>query len=154
MSVSEETSAAPYRRKPTSKETTRAIIFMLAGFFCYSTSDMLAKVLSQSVNPLQIAWLRQLGLLSGVIVMLAWKGPHILRSRFPFLQLCRGLTVVVAATSFLFAIAYVPLADATAVSFVAPFIVIVLAGLFLGEAIGLKRWIVVMLGFTGTMIII
>ncbi len=127
---------------------------MLAGFFFYSTSDMLAKVLSQSVNPLQIAWLRQLGLLSGVIVMLTWKGPRILRSRFPLLQVCRGLTVVVAATSFLFAIAYVPLADATAVSFVAPFIVIVLAGLLLGEAVGLKRWIAVTLGFAGTMIII
>ncbi|BCH23461.1 membrane protein [Mesorhizobium sp. L-8-10] len=129
-------------------------MFMLAGFFFYSTSDMLSKSLSQSVSPLQIAWLRQLGLLSGVIVLLAWKGPYILRSRYPFLQFCRGLTVVVAATTFLFAIAYVPLADATAVSFVAPFIVTVLAGLLLGETIGLKRWIAVILGFAGTMIII
>lgn len=129
-------------------------MFMLAGFFFYSTSDMLAKTLSSTINPLQIAWLRQLGLLSGVFVLLAWKGPQILRSRHPFLQFGRGLTVVVAATSFLFAIAYVPLADATAVSFVAPFIVTVLAGVFLGEAVGLKRWIGVMLGFAGTMVII
>ncbi|SMH54625.1 DMT family transporter [Mesorhizobium australicum] len=129
-------------------------MFMLAGFFFYSTSDMLAKVLSETVNPLQIAWLRQLGLLSGVVVLLAWKGPRILRSRHPFLQFGRGLTVVVAATSFLFAITYVPLADATAVSFIAPFIVIVLAGLVLGETVGLKRWIAVALGFAGTMIII
>lgn len=145
---------APYRRKPTSKDTARAVMFMLAGFFFYSTSDMLAKVLSETVNPLQIAWLRQLGLLSGVVVLLGWKGPRILRSRHPFLQFGRGLTVVVAATSFLFAIAYVPLADATAVSFIAPFIVIVLAGLLLGEAVGLKRWIGVALGFAGTMVII
>jgi len=129
-------------------------MFMLAGFFFYSTSDMLAKVLSETVNPLQIAWLRQLGLLSGVVVLLAWKGPRILRSRHPVLQFGRGLTVVVAATSFLFAITYVPLADATAVSFIAPFIVIVLAGLVLGETVGLKRWIAVALGFAGTMIII
>jgi len=129
-------------------------MFMLAGFLFYSTSDMLAKVLSETINPLQIAWLRQLGLLSGVFVLLGWKGTRILRSRHPLLQVGRGLTVVAAATSFLFAIAYVPLADATAVSFIAPFIVIVLAGLLLGETVGLKRWIAVLFGFAGTIIII
>lgn len=127
---------------------------MLAGFFFYSTSDMLAKLLTQSISPLQVAWLRQLGLLSGVVVMLAWKGPVILRSRHPFLQFGRGLTVVAAATSFLFAIAYVPLADATAVSFLAPFLVTLLAATFLGETVGLRRWLAVGFGLLGTMIII
>lgn len=127
---------------------------MLLGFVCYSTSDMLAKVLTQSMNPLLVAWLRQLGLLSGVLVLLATKGPHLLRSRHPWMQFGRGLTVVVAATSFLTSIAYVPLADATAVTFVAPFVVTVLAVIFLGEEIGWKRWIAVCLGFAGTVIII
>lgn len=147
------TDALP-RRRPTRADTTRAILLMLLGFVCYSTSDMLAKVLTQSMNPLQVAWLRQLGLLSGVLVLLAFRGPRLLRSRHPWLQFARGLTVVVAATSFLTSIAYVPLADATAVTFVAPFMVTILAVLFLGEEIGLKRWIAVGLGFVGTMIII
>ena len=142
------------RRRPTKPETTRAILLMLLGFICYSTSDMLAKVLTQSMNPLQVAWLRQLGLLSGVLVLLAIKGPQLLRSRHPWLQLGRGLTVVVAATTFLTSIAYVPLADATAVTFVAPFMVTALAAIVLGEQIGPKRWIAVGLGFLGTIIII
>lgn len=140
--------------RPTRAETISAILFMLLGFFCYSISDTLAKVLSQSVNPLQIAWLRQMGLVSGVAVLLLSRGPGVLRTRHPVLQIGRGLTVVVAAASFLTALAYVPLADATAVTFVAPFIVTVLAAVFLGEAVGLKRWIAVALGFIGTMIII
>lgn len=127
---------------------------MLLGFFCYSTSDMLAKALTQSMNPLQVAWLRQLGLLAGVLMLLVVKGPHLLRSQRPWLQFARGLTVVAAATSFLTSIAYVPLADATAVTFVAPFVVTVLAVIFLGEEIGWKRWIAVCLGFAGTIIII
>jgi len=142
------------RLRPTKPETTRAILLMLLGFICYSTSDMLAKVLTQSMNPLQVAWLRQLGLLSGVLVLFAIKGPQLLRSRHPWLQLGRGLTVVVAATTFLTSIAYVPLADATAVTFVAPFMVTALAATVLREQIGPKRWIVVGLGFLGTMIII
>lgn len=141
-------------RKPSKAETTRAILLMLLGFICYSTSDMLAKVLTQSMNPLQVAWLRQLGLLSGVLVLFAIKGPQLLRSRHPWLQFGRGMTVVVAATTFLTSIAYVPLADATAVTFVAPFMVTALAAIVLREHIGPKRWIVVGLGFLGTMIII
>lgn len=132
----------------------RAILLMLLGFLCYSTSDMLSKVLTQSMSPLQVAWLRQLGLLTGVVILLATKGPGLLRSRHPWLQLGRGLTVVVAATTFLTSVAYVPLADATAVTFVAPFLVTALAAVFLGEQIGPKRWIAVCLGFLGTMIII
>lgn len=142
------------RRRPTRAETIRAILFMLLGFVCYSTSDMLAKVLTQSMNPLQVAWLRQLGLLTGVLILLAVKGPQLLRSQHPWMQFGRGLTVVAAATSFLTSISYVPLADATAVTFVAPFIVTSLAVFFLGEHIGLKRWIAVCLGFVGTLIII
>lgn len=127
---------------------------MLVGFVCYSTSDMLAKVLTQSMNPLQVAWLRQLGLLTGVLILLAIKGPQLLRSQHPWLQVARGLTVVAAAASFLTSLAYVPLADATAVTFVAPFMVTALAAFFLGERIGLNRWIAVGLGFVGTLIII
>jgi drug/metabolite transporter (DMT)-like permease len=143
-----------WRRRPTRSETIRGVLFMLAGFFLYSTSDMMAKLLTQSVSPLQVAWLRQLGLVGGVLVLLMIKGRSILRSRHPGLQIGRGLTVVAAATSFLFALAHVPLADATAVTFVAPFIVTVLAAAFLGEAVGPKRWIAVVLGFLGTMIVI
>lgn len=142
------------RRVPTRPETVRAIVLMLLGFFCYGVSDMMAKVLTQHMNPLQVAWLRQLGLLSGVAVLLALKGPAILKSRHPLLQFGRGLTVVVAATSFLLALVHVPLADATAVSFFAPFMVTIMAALFLGERVGMKRWMAVLLGFAGTMIII
>lgn len=145
---------AAVRRRPTRAETIRAILLMLLGFACYSTSDMLAKVLTQTMNPLQVAWLRQLGLLTGVLILLSIRGPGLLRSRHPWLQLFRGLTVVVAATTFLTSIAYVPLADATAVTFIAPFMVTVLAAIFLGERIGAARWVAVGLGFIGTMIII
>ena len=49
---------------------------------------------------------------------------------------------------------YVPLADAVAISFVAPFMVTVLGALLLGEAVGLRRWIAVTLGFLGALIVI
>lgn len=142
------------RRTPARSETLVAILFMAAGFFFYSVSDMLAKWLTQSINPLQVAWLRQFGLFVGVLVLLSMKGPIVLRSRNPGLQIARGLTAVVSAICFLYALTYVPIADATAVSFVAPFLVTVLATVLLGEKVGPRRWIAIACGFLGTMIII
>ena len=132
----------------------RAILFMLIGFVCYATSDMVGKLLTQSMNPLQITWARQLGLFTGIVILLALRGPQLLRSRHPVLQIGRGLTVVAAGASFMGALAYVPLADATVVTFVAPFIVMVLAAIFLGEKMGPKRWVAVLFGFAGTLIVI
>ncbi|WP_417722496.1 DMT family transporter [Salipiger sp.] len=145
----------PVRRTlPTAAESLRGIAFMAGGFFFYATSDMLAKLLTQSMHPLQVAWTRQLGLLAFVLVLLVRHGLPILRSRHPGLQISRGITAVLTATSFIFALAYVPLADAVAVTFVAPFLVTALAALILRERIGPRRWIAVALGFVGTLVVI
>ena len=127
---------------------------MSMGFFCYGASDMLGKLLTEQFNPLQIAWTRQLGLFTGIMVLLLMRGPKMLRSHTPGLQIARGLTVVVAGSCFVGAIAYIPLADATVVSFITPFIVVVLAAIFLGEEFGIQRWIAVAFGFIGTLIVI
>lgn len=130
------------------------IALMIAGFLFYSLADATAKLLTADFPPLQVAWFRQLGLLSGVVVLLALRGPAILRSTRPLSQIARGLTVVVAVTCFVTAVSYVPLADAIAVSFVAPFIVTILAALVLGERVGPHRWLAVSVGFAGTLIVI
>lgn len=145
----------PVRRTlPTAAESLRGIAFMAGGFFFYATSDMLAKLLTQSMHPLQVAWTRQLGLLAFVLVLLVRHGLPILRSHRPGLQVSRGLTAVLTSTSFIFALTYVPLADAVAVTFVAPFMVTALAALILRERIGQRRWIAVALGFVGTLVVI
>ncbi|MFV0386428.1 DMT family transporter [Paracoccus sp. (in: a-proteobacteria)] len=141
-------------RHPSATSAMAGIAFMAGGFFFYATSDMLAKLLTQSMHPLQVAWTRQLGLFAVVLVLLTIHGTRVLRSRHPVLQLSRGLTAVVTSASFIFAVAYVPLADAVTVTFVAPFIVTVLAALILHESVGTRRWIAVALGFAGTLVVI
>ena len=89
-----------------------------------------------------------------VAVLFVIKGPAILRSTAPGWQVARGLCAVVSATSFVFAISYVPLADAVAVTFAAPFIVAVLGAVVLREAVGTGRWFAVAAGFIGTLVII
>lgn len=132
----------------------RGLVYMAVAFFLFAASDAQVKVLTASFHPIQIVWTRQLGLLVGVIVLLVMKGPSILRTHHPVLQVLRGALAVLSATLFVFAISYVPLADAVAVSFVAPFMVTVLGALFLREPVGIRRWSAILVGFMGTLIII
>jgi S-adenosylmethionine uptake transporter len=130
------------------------IWLMLASFAAFSCGDLIAKLLTADYHPVQIACSRQLGVVAAVAVLFAMKGSAILRSTAPKLQVARGLCAVVSATSFIFAISYVPLADAVAVTFAAPFMVTVLGAVVLREAVGTKRWIAVTVGFIGTLVIV
>lgn len=127
---------------------------MALAFFCYALSDAAAKVLTQSLPPFQVVWFRQLGLLTVALWFLARRGPSILRTGRPVLQLSRGLVAALSSSSFIFAVSHVPLADAVAVSFVAPFFVTVMGALLLRETVGLRRWGAIAVGFLGMLIVV
>jgi len=121
--------------------------------FLFAAVDTIAKYLTETLHPLQIVWSRQLGLLIGILVILALRGGVILHTRRPGLQIARGVMAVGSASLFVFAIRFVPLADAVAVTFVAPFLVTMIAALVLREAVGIRRWTAVALGFVGVLIV-
>ena len=139
---------------PPVNRTLIGIGLMTAGFMCFSFADAIAKLLTQDFQPFQIAWFRQLGLLSAGLWFLASKGLPVLSTRHPFLQLLRGSIAALSSFAFIFAIGYVPLPDATAVSFVAPFAVTILAAIMLREAVGVRRWTALTVGFVGTLIVV
>ena len=141
-------------RAPRRPDNLRGLLLMALAFFLFAAADTQAKFLTGWFHPMQIVWTRQLGLLTGVLVLLILKGPSILKTRYPGLQVLRGMLAVFSATAFIFALRYVPLADAVAVSFVAPFMVTIMGALFLGEKVGLRRWSAVAIGFIGTLIVI
>lgn len=127
---------------------------MAVGMFLFSAVDTGAKFLTDSLHPLQIVWTRQLGLLVGALVLLLRYGPLLMKTSHPRLQVLRGMVAALSASLFIFAVTYVPLADAVAISFVAPFIVTVLGALILREPVGIRRWIAVTLGFAGALVVI
>ncbi len=127
---------------------------MAGGLFLFSAVDTHAKFLSETLHPIQITWSRQFGLLMGVLFLLATRGLSILNTCHPYLQMGRGVLAAGSATLFVVAVSFVPLADAVAISFVAPFFVTVLGALILGETVGVRRWIAVSIGFLSTLVII
>ncbi|MFW2541309.1 DMT family transporter [Primorskyibacter sp. 2E107] len=148
--------ASPVNNGPAPLEPNnmRGIVLMALGFFCFAAGDIQAKVLTESLPALQITWFRMFGLFLGVAVALAFNRGRALRTKNPILQVSRGIAAAGSATFFIIAIGHVPLADAVAVSFVAPFIVTVLGALILREPVGMRRWIAVAIGFLGMLIVI
>ncbi len=76
------------------------------------------------------------------------------RSRHPILQIARSLIIVVEVGVFIVAFRYLPLADAHAISGIAPLLVTALAVPFLGEKVGIRRWTAIFVGFLGLLIIV
>ena len=81
-------------------------------------------------------------------------GLHVLKTRRPFLHLFRGLCIVVANMSFFSAIAIIPLAEVTAIFFIAPMLITAFSAVFLGEAVGVRRWMALLVGIGGVMLIV
>ncbi|NNE89610.1 MAG: DMT family transporter [Silicimonas sp.] len=133
----------------------RGVALMALGFFCFSVSDTLTKLLAtEGVHPLQIVWARQTGLVLVVLLLAIRIGPAILRTQQPGLQILRGALAVLAPLCFAVAFAFVPLAEGIAVTFIAPLIVIALSALFLGENVTRWQWLATMIGLVGAIVIV
>lgn len=145
--------AAPVPNARTSNGRL-GLAYMFAGFSMFGAADAIAKVLTETLDPVQIAWSRQSGLLLGILVVLAIYGFKVLKTTQPKLQIARGVLAATSAILFVTAVAYVPLAEAVALTFVAPFVVTIMGALLLKEHVGLRRWSAVAIGFAGTMIVI
>ena len=140
--------------EPTARENLIGVGLMLLSMFVFSAVDTIAKVLTTDFHPLQIVWTRQLGLVVGVLVMVAVRGVSLFQTNHRKLQLVRGLMAALSAALFITAINFVPLADAIAVTFIAPFVVTMFSALLLKEKVGIHRWSAVIVGFLGTLIIL
>jgi drug/metabolite transporter (DMT)-like permease len=132
----------------------RGIVLVLVAMASFSVSDAVAKHLSFSTAAIQIAWLRWLGfLLIMAPCILASRGA-VLRSRAPLLQLMRTLGILGSAVFFIAGLGNLPLADAAAITFVAPLLVTALSIPLLREPVGPRRWAAVVVGLIGVLIVI
>ncbi len=130
------------------------LAYMFAGMALFAATDAFAKLLTETLPPVQIVWSRQSGLLVGILLYMAVRGFRILYTTQPKLQIARGVLAVFSATLFVIGVAYVPLADAVSITFIAPFIVTIMGAVLLKEPVGIRRWAAVVIGFCGTLIVL
>ncbi|UIP06791.1 DMT family transporter [Erythrobacter sp. SDW2] len=126
----------------------------LAGVGMLSLMDAFMKGASLAVGAYSAAWLRSalgLALVAPVWLGMGGKWPHRPALR---LHLLRGTVSAFMALSFFYALTKLPIAEAIAISFIAPLIALYLAAVLLGERIKREAIFASILGFAGTLVII
>ncbi|MFO1202956.1 MAG: DMT family transporter [Tabrizicola sp.] len=130
--------------------------FMLAAMAILPVIDVFAKKLGQAGMPILIVvWARALfGGLMTLPFALRAEGARAFRPAQPLRQLARAILLFGATFLFFNALKYLPIADALAIFFVNPLVIVILSALALHERVGPRRWAAVAVGFLGTLIII
>lgn len=132
--------------------------FALAAFgtMILPVGDAIAKYLGTlEYSAFQIAWGRwatHLAILTPILLLQRGKSGWI--PERTHLHTLRALVMAGATVCYFFALRFIALADAAAILFCAPLVVTALSGLILGEKVGPRRWIAVVLGLCGMLLIV
>ena len=136
-------------------DTVRGVAFLCAGLFVFSFQDIIIKLLSTSFPVHQIVFVR--GLVAAPLIFLYVhydSGFQALSTKRPVLHAVRALTMFGSYMSFYLALAAVPLTTAVALFFTAPLMITALSIPMLGEQVGWRRWLGVIVGFAGVLVIL
>ncbi len=132
----------------------RAALWMVAASSAFAVMIILIRELTATFDPLQVVFFRNI---FGLIAMLPWLAGHglgALRTQRLGLHALRATMGIVSMICWFTALSLMPLARATALSFTAPIFASVLAVVFLGEVMRLRRWSATAIGLLGTLIIV
>lgn len=133
----------------------KGILFMCLGVLFLASGDAVSKALGEVHSPLQIMFFRTLVAVP-LIVMLAIHGGGLskLGTKRPGVHLLRGTIYTGTMGLFILGLTLLPLAEATAIAFVAPLFVALLSAPLLGERIDPPVMLATALGFVGVMVVV
>jgi drug/metabolite transporter (DMT)-like permease len=134
---------------------TKAVLLILGSVLCFTLLDTIVKHLAPHYPIPLLVWAR-LTFQAGA--MLIWLGPtmklNLLRTPRVGMQTARGILIVASSFLFMSALKYLPLAEATAISYSSPVLVVLMAVLFLDEQLSAPRVAFVIAGVVGMLMIV
>jgi len=136
--------------------TRRGVVLCLLAMLVFASQDGITKFLVKDFSIAQLLMVRYWVFVVVAIGFVAWRGGVRVaaRSALPWLQIIRSLLALGEAALFGWGLQHLGLAESHALFSVFPILTLALAGLLLGEFIGLRRWIAVIVGFAGTLVIL
>jgi len=140
---------------PAANQQRQGMLLFLAALLAFACYDAFAKQMLAHYPATLMNLTRYAAVGSMAAVLLGrhgdwrvWRQPH------QGLLLLRSLMLAIVATSFMTALASMPLAEATAIYFTAPLIMVALSPRVLGEQVGRVQWVAVLVGFAGMLLIV
>ena len=139
---------------PPPQRPVVGVFWMVVTGLCFVCVTALVKIMGPRLPSAEAAFLRYgMGLLFLVPAFGALRSAHLTRrqwSLFGLRGVCHGVGVIL----WFYAMTRIPIADVTAMNYLAPIYVSIGAALFLGERLALRRIIAVVIGLLGAVIIL
>jgi drug/metabolite transporter (DMT)-like permease len=132
----------------------RGVLLFLAAVFLFAALDATAKYMNAFFAVPLLVWARYL---VHFVIMLVFMAPgmgrEIIVTRRPWLMSFRALMLVGVTLLAQLALKTLPLAETTALVFITPLLVALLAGPLLGEQVRRRTWLATIAGFAGVLLI-
>ena len=140
---------------PARPSVLTGIALVVTAMACFATLDTTAKLVSASVPLLMGIWFRYcFQALMTTLVVVPRFGVAVLKTQHPRFQMLRGLLLVITSFFAFGSLKYLPVAEFTAIGTLVPLVITLLAARMLGEQVSKLRWVLVLGGFAGAMLII
>ena len=133
----------------------QGIFFLILGMGIFSLQNIAVRFLDTGYALMEIVLIRSLVAIPCILILFRYEG----RTGLPTtnrlgLQMFRGFLLFVAYTTYFMGLAAIPLAEVAAIRFSAPFFVLALSVLLLGEHVDWQRWAAVVVGFIGVLFVV
>jgi drug/metabolite transporter (DMT)-like permease len=139
------------------QNTKLGIWLMVATTAVFAAQDGISRHLAQEYNVLMVVMIRY-WFFAAFVIALAARSPGGIRaavaSRYPWLQLGRGVLLALEICIAVLAFATLGLVETHAIFAIYPLLVAALSGPVLGERVGWRRWTAIAIGFVGVLVIL
>ncbi len=141
--------------KTPTDQTRLGIFLVVVGLCIAALIGALMKILVEELHAVQITFIRFLGFALLLLPVVVTKiGRAVLTPTRPRMQFLRGISLAAATVAFVIGAAKIHYADAIAILYAYPFLLTILAALFLGEKVSVIGWLGVLGGFAGVLLVI
>lgn len=133
----------------------RGILFLLLAMLIGSLQSVAVKWIGGNYSVLEIVTLRSLVALPLTLLFFRLEGGKGLpATQQPKLECVRGIFLFLSYTTYMMGLAALPLADVESIRFSGPLMITILSVLMLSERVELRRWLALIVGFMGVLLII
>ena len=139
---------------PPSSTVLTGVLVAVASMVLFSATHTSVRFLTDTMPAPEIVFWRMLVSMAILMPWFAWKGMHLLKTSRPGMHAMRAAVNFSGMVLWFYAIGVVPLGKAVAIHFTLPLFLIVLAVIFLGERVGIRRVGATIVGFAGALIIL
>ena len=135
--------------------TLKGALYFLASIGFIALVDTTCKVYTDELHAVVLVWGYFVGISLFVGGFFAVRGQlGLLKTERPAIQIIRPGFLVLSICGLFVGLTYLPMAEATAIGFTGPLFIVALSVPLLGERVGWHRWLAVMVGLAGVLVII